>query len=182
MSLKRIKHPAALLFALVCCRGRLVFTCSEKERRRHAAGCTLAACCCARSARVHRRCAQYVMVTRRLFLLLSAESLPVAVIIGIAVGAFVALIVLLGTIGAFCCTRSQRSTPASHVLATSTEARITTAHTGKMSICTFSYQSLREGHALLLVSLFYLKHKLQEHIVAPDGRFQMMDISFVAHR
>uniref|UniRef100_A0A3Q0ST29 Kirre like nephrin family adhesion molecule 3 n=1 Tax=Amphilophus citrinellus TaxID=61819 RepID=A0A3Q0ST29_AMPCI len=39
----------------------------------------------------------------------STESLPVAVIIGIAVGAFVALIVLMGTIGAFCCTRSQRS-------------------------------------------------------------------------
>ncbi|XP_039640997.1 kin of IRRE-like protein 3 isoform X12 [Perca fluviatilis] len=38
----------------------------------------------------------------------SKESLPVAVIIGIAVGAFVALIVLMGTIGAFCCTRSQR--------------------------------------------------------------------------
>ncbi|XP_031716654.1 kin of IRRE-like protein 3 isoform X10 [Anarrhichthys ocellatus] len=37
------------------------------------------------------------------------ESLPVAVIIGIAVGAFVALIVLMGTIGAFCCTRSQRN-------------------------------------------------------------------------
>uniref|UniRef100_A0A3B3ZAP5 Ig-like domain-containing protein n=1 Tax=Periophthalmus magnuspinnatus TaxID=409849 RepID=A0A3B3ZAP5_9GOBI len=37
------------------------------------------------------------------------ESLPVAVIIGIAVGAFVAFIVLLGTIGAFCCTRSQRN-------------------------------------------------------------------------
>ncbi|XP_037124221.1 kin of IRRE-like protein 3 isoform X2 [Syngnathus acus] len=36
------------------------------------------------------------------------ESLPVAVIIGIAVGAFVAVIVLMGTIGAFCCTRSQR--------------------------------------------------------------------------
>uniref|UniRef100_A0AAX7VEC4 Ig-like domain-containing protein n=1 Tax=Astatotilapia calliptera TaxID=8154 RepID=A0AAX7VEC4_ASTCA len=32
------------------------------------------------------------------------ESLPVAVIIGIAVGAFVAVIVLMGTIGAFCCT------------------------------------------------------------------------------
>lgn len=42
-------------------------------------------------------------------MLLFAESLPVAVIIGIAVGAFVALIVLMGTIGAFCCTRSQRS-------------------------------------------------------------------------
>lgn len=41
---------------------------------------------------------------------LSAESLPVAVIIGIAVGAFVALIVIMGTIGAFCCTRAQRST------------------------------------------------------------------------
>ncbi|KAK2847862.1 hypothetical protein Q7C36_009544 [Tachysurus vachellii] len=40
--------------------------------------------------------------------LLSAESLPVAVIIGVAVGAFVAFIVLIGTIGAFCCTRSQR--------------------------------------------------------------------------
>ncbi|CAG6006079.1 unnamed protein product [Menidia menidia] len=38
----------------------------------------------------------------------STESLPVAVIIGIAVGAFVAFIVLMGTIGAFCCTRSQR--------------------------------------------------------------------------
>ncbi|XP_034722735.1 kin of IRRE-like protein 3 isoform X1 [Etheostoma cragini] len=38
----------------------------------------------------------------------SKESLPVAVIIGIAVGAFVAVIVLMGTIGAFCCTRSQR--------------------------------------------------------------------------
>uniref|UniRef100_A0AAQ6A054 Ig-like domain-containing protein n=1 Tax=Amphiprion ocellaris TaxID=80972 RepID=A0AAQ6A054_AMPOC len=43
------------------------------------------------------------------FLSLCAESLPVAVIIGIAVGAFVALIVLMGTIGAFCCTRSQRN-------------------------------------------------------------------------
>ncbi|XP_049582487.1 kin of IRRE-like protein 3 isoform X5 [Syngnathus scovelli] len=39
----------------------------------------------------------------------SQESLPVAVIIGIAVGAFVAVIVLMGTIGAFCCTRSQRN-------------------------------------------------------------------------
>uniref|UniRef100_A0A672IS22 Kirre like nephrin family adhesion molecule 3 n=1 Tax=Salarias fasciatus TaxID=181472 RepID=A0A672IS22_SALFA len=37
------------------------------------------------------------------------ESLPVAVIIGIAVGAFVAFIVVMGTIGAFCCTRSQRN-------------------------------------------------------------------------
>uniref|UniRef100_A0A3B3XLY7 Ig-like domain-containing protein n=1 Tax=Poecilia mexicana TaxID=48701 RepID=A0A3B3XLY7_9TELE len=37
------------------------------------------------------------------------ESLPVAVIIGIAVGAFVAFIVLMGTISAFCCTRSQRN-------------------------------------------------------------------------
>ncbi|XP_061828689.1 kin of IRRE-like protein 3 isoform X7 [Nerophis lumbriciformis] len=37
------------------------------------------------------------------------ESLPVAVIIGIAVGALVAFIVLMGTIGAFCCTRSQRN-------------------------------------------------------------------------
>ncbi|XP_034023910.1 kin of IRRE-like protein 3 isoform X9 [Thalassophryne amazonica] len=39
----------------------------------------------------------------------SQESLPMAVIIGIAVGAFVALIVLMGTIGAFCCTRTQRN-------------------------------------------------------------------------
>uniref|UniRef100_A0A8C7V9V8 Kirre like nephrin family adhesion molecule 3 n=1 Tax=Oncorhynchus mykiss TaxID=8022 RepID=A0A8C7V9V8_ONCMY len=36
------------------------------------------------------------------------ETLPVAVIIGVAVGALVAFIVLMGTIGAFCCTRSQR--------------------------------------------------------------------------
>ncbi|XP_072557500.1 kin of IRRE-like protein 3 isoform X2 [Paramormyrops kingsleyae] len=41
----------------------------------------------------------------------SQESIPVAVIIGVAVGAFVAFIVLLGTIGAFCCTRSQRNKP-----------------------------------------------------------------------
>ncbi|XP_014070188.1 kin of IRRE-like protein 3 isoform X4 [Salmo salar] len=39
----------------------------------------------------------------------SQESLPVAVIIGVAVGALVAFIVLMGTIGAFCCTRSQRN-------------------------------------------------------------------------
>ncbi|XP_057204168.1 kin of IRRE-like protein 3 isoform X4 [Triplophysa rosa] len=39
----------------------------------------------------------------------SQDSLPVAVIIGVAVGAFVAFIVLMGTIGAFCCTRSQRN-------------------------------------------------------------------------
>ncbi|XP_059420542.1 kin of IRRE-like protein 3 isoform X5 [Carassius carassius] len=39
----------------------------------------------------------------------SQGSLPVAVIIGVAVGAFVAFIVLMGTIGAFCCTRSQRN-------------------------------------------------------------------------
>lgn len=43
-------------------------------------------------------------------ILMSTESLPVAVIIGVAVGALVAFIVLIGTIGAFCCTRSQRST------------------------------------------------------------------------
>ncbi|KAJ8266631.1 hypothetical protein GJAV_G00132810 [Gymnothorax javanicus] len=36
------------------------------------------------------------------------ESLHTAVIIGVAVGAFVAFIVLMGTIGAFCCTRLQR--------------------------------------------------------------------------
>ncbi|XP_015193012.1 kin of IRRE-like protein 3 isoform X3 [Lepisosteus oculatus] len=39
----------------------------------------------------------------------SQESLPMAVIIGVAVGAFVAFIVLMATIGAFCCTRSQRN-------------------------------------------------------------------------
>ncbi|XP_063060509.1 kin of IRRE-like protein 3 isoform X2 [Engraulis encrasicolus] len=39
----------------------------------------------------------------------SQASVPVAVIIGVAVGAFVAFIVLLGTIGAFCCTRAQRN-------------------------------------------------------------------------
>ncbi|XP_036380399.1 kin of IRRE-like protein 3 isoform X1 [Megalops cyprinoides] len=38
----------------------------------------------------------------------SQESLHLAVIIGVAVGAFVAFIVLMGTIGAFCCTRLQR--------------------------------------------------------------------------
>ncbi|XP_048857359.1 LOW QUALITY PROTEIN: kin of IRRE-like protein 3 [Brienomyrus brachyistius] len=36
------------------------------------------------------------------------ESLHLAVIIGVAVGAFVAFIVLMGTLGAFCCTRAQR--------------------------------------------------------------------------
>lgn len=58
---------------------------------------------------VYLRCLWYVILEGYVSLLLSAESLPVAVIIGIAVGAFVALIVLMGTIGAFCCTRSQRS-------------------------------------------------------------------------
>ncbi|KAF3692987.1 Kin of IRRE-like protein 3 [Channa argus] len=65
-------------------------------------------------------------------MLLSAESLPVAVIIGIAVGAFVAFIVLMGTIGAFCCTRSQRSylhpvlcsLPPTHVPSDSEEAHL----------------------------------------------------------
>ncbi|KAK1153398.1 kin of IRRE-like protein 3 isoform X2 [Acipenser oxyrinchus oxyrinchus] len=37
------------------------------------------------------------------------ESLPMAVIIGVAVGAFVAFIVLMATIGTFCCARSQRN-------------------------------------------------------------------------
>ena len=37
------------------------------------------------------------------------ESLRLAVIIGVAVGAFLALIVLMGTLGAFCCARFQRS-------------------------------------------------------------------------
>lgn len=103
--------------------------------------CIMAVCCCVLSFYVHSRCLQYVMIVGHLSLLLSAESLPVAVIIGIAVGAFVALIVLMGTIGAFCCTRSQRSTPVSYFPVTPTEASmskycITTEHTGKMSIYT----------------------------------------------
>nr|XP_029527434.1 kin of IRRE-like protein 3 [Oncorhynchus nerka] len=36
------------------------------------------------------------------------ESIRLAVIIGVAVGAFLALIVLMGTLGAFCCARFQR--------------------------------------------------------------------------
>lgn len=39
----------------------------------------------------------------------SSGSLRLAVIIGVAVGAFLALIVLIGTLGAFCCARLQRS-------------------------------------------------------------------------
>lgn len=39
----------------------------------------------------------------------SVGSLRLAVIIGVAVGAFLALIVLMGTLGAFCCARLQRS-------------------------------------------------------------------------
>lgn len=39
-----------------------------------------------------------------------AESVPMAVIIGVAVGAGVAFLVLMATIVAFCCARSQRST------------------------------------------------------------------------
>ena len=38
-----------------------------------------------------------------------AESVPMAVIIGVAVGAGVAFLVLMATIVAFCCARSQRS-------------------------------------------------------------------------
>ncbi|KAI2659665.1 Kin of IRRE-like protein 3 [Labeo rohita] len=38
----------------------------------------------------------------------SSGSLRLAVIIGVAVGAFLALIVLIGTLGAFCCARLQR--------------------------------------------------------------------------
>ena len=59
---------------------------------------------------VYLRCLWHVIIGERVSLLFPTESLPVAVIIGIAVGAFVALIVLMGTVGAFCCTRSQRST------------------------------------------------------------------------
>ena len=40
---------------------------------------------------------------------LFAESVPMAVIIGVAVGAGVAFLVLMATIVAFCCARSQRS-------------------------------------------------------------------------
>uniref|UniRef100_A0A8C2ETY6 Kirre like nephrin family adhesion molecule 3a n=1 Tax=Cyprinus carpio TaxID=7962 RepID=A0A8C2ETY6_CYPCA len=39
----------------------------------------------------------------------SSGSLRLAVIIGVAVGAFLALIVLIGTLGAFCCARLQRN-------------------------------------------------------------------------
>lgn len=42
-------------------------------------------------------------------LLALAESVPMAVIIGVAVGAGVAFLVLMATIVAFCCARSQRS-------------------------------------------------------------------------
>lgn len=38
-----------------------------------------------------------------------AEAVPMAVIIGVAVGAGVAVLVLMATIVAFCCARSQRS-------------------------------------------------------------------------
>lgn len=82
-----------------------------------------AVCSCALSFHVHLRCLQCVMVAGHHSLLLSAEALPVAVIIGIAVGAFVALIVLMGTIGAFCCTRSQRSMSVFYFPVTSTEAQ-----------------------------------------------------------
>ncbi|KAL4670712.1 hypothetical protein H8957_016773, partial [Semnopithecus entellus] len=40
---------------------------------------------------------------------LEAESVPMAVIIGVAVGAGVAFLVLMATIAAFCCARSQRN-------------------------------------------------------------------------
>ncbi|KAJ0061439.1 hypothetical protein NL108_000866, partial [Boleophthalmus pectinirostris] len=39
----------------------------------------------------------------------SVKTLRLAVIIGVAVGAFLALSILLGTLGAFCCTRFQRN-------------------------------------------------------------------------
>lgn len=39
----------------------------------------------------------------------SSETLRLAVIIAVAVGAFLALTVLVGTLGAFCCARFQRS-------------------------------------------------------------------------
>ncbi|GAA6099933.1 kin of IRRE-like protein 3 isoform X7 [Tachysurus ichikawai] len=54
------------------------------------------------------------------------ESLPVAVIIGVAVGAFVAFIVLIGTIGAFCCTRSQRNLKG--VVSTKNDIRVEIVH------------------------------------------------------
>uniref|UniRef100_A0A286XUZ6 Kirre like nephrin family adhesion molecule 3 n=1 Tax=Cavia porcellus TaxID=10141 RepID=A0A286XUZ6_CAVPO len=58
---------------------------------------------------------------------LEAESVPMAVIIGVAVGAGVAFLVLMATIVAFCCARSQRSTggrPGSSGRGTEKKARL----------------------------------------------------------
>ncbi|KAJ8776207.1 hypothetical protein J1605_015769 [Eschrichtius robustus] len=58
---------------------------------------------------------------------LEAEAVPMAVIIGVAVGAGVAFLVLLATIVAFCCARSQRSTggrPGSSGRGTEKKARL----------------------------------------------------------
>lgn len=82
-----------------------------------------AVCSCALFFHVYLRCLQCVMVAEHFSLLLYAESLPLAVIIGIAVGAFVALIVVMGTIGAFCCTRSQRSMSVFYFPVTFTDTR-----------------------------------------------------------
>uniref|UniRef100_A0A8C9ST05 Kirre like nephrin family adhesion molecule 3 n=1 Tax=Scleropages formosus TaxID=113540 RepID=A0A8C9ST05_SCLFO len=54
------------------------------------------------------------------------ESLHLAVIIGVAVGAFVAFIVLMGTLGAFCCTRAQRNLKG--VVSTKSDIRVEIVH------------------------------------------------------
>ncbi|XP_062870810.1 kin of IRRE-like protein 3 [Trichomycterus rosablanca] len=53
-------------------------------------------------------------------------SLRLAVIIGVAVGAFLALIVLMGTLGAFCCARLQRSLKG--VVSTKNDIRVEIVH------------------------------------------------------
>ncbi|KTF96010.1 hypothetical protein cypCar_00020946 [Cyprinus carpio] len=53
-------------------------------------------------------------------------SLRLAVIIGVAVGAFLALIVLIGTLGAFCCARLQRNLKG--VVSTKNDIRVEIVH------------------------------------------------------
>uniref|UniRef100_A0A8C6S4K6 Kirre like nephrin family adhesion molecule 3a n=1 Tax=Neogobius melanostomus TaxID=47308 RepID=A0A8C6S4K6_9GOBI len=55
------------------------------------------------------------------------ETLRLAVIIGVAVGAFLALSILLGTLGAFCCTRFQR-TVLSNVCCDENDIRVEIVH------------------------------------------------------
>uniref|UniRef100_A0A9J8CXT5 Kirre like nephrin family adhesion molecule 3a n=2 Tax=Cyprinus carpio TaxID=7962 RepID=A0A9J8CXT5_CYPCA len=56
----------------------------------------------------------------------SSGSLRLAVIIGVAVGAFLALIVLIGTLGAFCCARLQRNLKG--VVSTKNDIRVEIVH------------------------------------------------------